>query len=73
MQLGTGRSGFAGNGLLAAAGVRASGISTLLLTNEGAEALEGLYGSRQAQRVHARDQMVTGVSPATIPCGGGCC
>ena len=51
------------------AGVRASGISTLLLTNEGAEALEGLYGSRQAQRVHARDQMVTGVSPATSPCG----
>ena len=44
--------------------------SVLLLTNEGAEALEGLYGSRQAQRVHARDQMVTGVSPATSPCGG---
>ena len=61
---------FAGNKLLAAAGVRASGVSTLLLTNEGAEVLEGLYGSRQAQRVHARDQMVTGVSPATSPCGG---
>ena len=34
--------------------------SALLLAGEGAEALEGLYGSRQAQRVHARDQMVTG-------------
>ena len=61
---------FAGSELLAAAGVRASGVSTLLVTNEGAEALEGLYGSRQAQRVHARDQMVTGASPATSPCGG---
>ena len=29
--------------------------SALLLAGEGAEALEGLYGSRQAQRVHARD------------------
>ena len=57
----------------AAAGVRVRSGSALLLTSEGAEALEGLYGSRQAQRVHARDQMVTGVWPATIPCGGGCC
>ena len=44
--------------------------SALLLTDEGAEALEGLYGSRLAQRVHARDQMVTGISLATSPCGG---
>ena len=36
--------------------------SALLLASEGAEALEGLYGSRQAQRVHARDQMVTGAA-----------
>ena len=44
--------------------------SALLLTDEGAEALELLYGSRLAQRVHARDQMVTGISPVTSPCGG---
>ena len=54
----------------AAAGVRVRSGSALLLASEGAEALEGLYGSRQAQRVHARDQMVTGASPATSPCGG---
>lgn len=36
--------------------------SALLLASKGAEALEGLYGSRQAQWVHARDQMVTGAA-----------
>ena len=55
----------------AAAEVRVRSGSALLLTNEGAEALEGLYGSRQAQRVHARDQMVTGVLPESSSRGGG--
>ena len=62
--------GFAGMEPEAAAGARVGAGLALRLANEGAEALEGLYGSRQAQRVHARDQMVTGASPATSPCGG---
>ena len=62
--------GFAGMKPEAAAGARGFAELALQLTNEGAEALEGLYGSRQAQRVHAHDQMVTGASPVTSPCGG---
>ena len=40
--------GFAGMEPEAAAGARGFAGLALQLTNEGAEALEGLYGSRQA-------------------------
>ena len=65
--------GFAGMEPEAAAGARGFAGPALRLTNEGAEALEELYGSRQAQRMHAHDPMVTGAAPATSPRGGGCC
>ena len=42
--------GFAGMEPEAAAGARGFAGPALQLTNEGAEALEGLYGSRLAQR-----------------------
>ena len=42
--------GFAGMEPEAAAGARGFAELALQLTNEGAEALEGLYGSRLAQR-----------------------
>ena len=46
----------------AAAGVRVQSGSALLLTNEGAEALEGLYGSLRTCWTRRGDQMVTGAA-----------
>src|SRR4051794_1410127 len=54
----------------AAAGVRASSGSRLQRPWRCGVSTYGCYAVRRIHWTHARDQMVTGVSPASSSCGG---
>ena len=57
---------------LVAAGARVLVGVGLWCANECGEVLRGLYAMRAARWAYARDQMVTGASPATSAGGGAC-
>ena len=79
MQLGTGRPGFAGNGLLAAAGVRPCAGLGLWRAREEADGPDGIRGPPEARWCHGFEQRGSGqegyaamADGGARECGRGC-